>query len=147
MLSFAQWVARSEHPLGALLWTAWIGLLVWLPALTSLAGRYPAVQRLAQYGARASFCCLSSLMAMPFLGYLLPTNANLPRFNTLWGYAFHAFVVWLVVLWAWWEEQAQRRRQSSPRVLLQSADSPSPLILARLAVWLTFSMMPTVIWS
>lgn len=145
MLSFAEWVAESEHPLGALLWTAWIGLLVWLPVLVSLAGRYPAVQQLAQDGAMVSLYYLCSLVVVPFLGYLLPPDADLfPRFNTLWG---HVFVVGLVALWAWWEIQAQQRSQSFSHGPFQSVDSPSHLTLARLAVWLTLSIMPTVMWG
>lgn len=144
----ADLVARSKSPAVALFWTAFVGTLVWLPSLGGVVSRYRWGQSVAHFVTFLGFASLSQLAAEPFVRLALQGGG----LNFHWRssvYLLHLIALGSLALWFWLHALETEREDSEGNAseILRDLARKDWILIARLTLWLTLSLMPVVEWS
>ncbi|MCS7185802.1 MAG: hypothetical protein N3B10_05245 [Armatimonadetes bacterium] len=145
---FGDLVAKSKSPIAVLFWMALVGVLIWLPSLLNFVSRYRCGQFIAHFVSALGLIPIFQLAVAPFMQLIL-SSTNLDSYWRSSTYTLHLLALCFLSIWLWLQTLQTRQkgsRENASEVMLDLVRQDL-IMVTRLALWLTLSLMPTIKWS
>ncbi len=144
ILELACLVSQSDSPIAALLWTVFVGVLVWLPSLSGFRTRSKMAQILIAHFVTLSLLSLFSIVFLPLFVWLYPS-----LFKTYFPFTPYPLLqlvsLGLTAFWVWLQSVQIRQKSSRENAanVISDLTRKDWITAVRLALWFTISLMPT----
>lgn len=148
IFDIADLVVKSKNPLEVVLWMALVGIFVWLPSLLSFISRYRYGQPISHFILAFGFIPIIQLAAAPFIRPILRV-IGLGSYWRCSNLSLHLIALCLLAIWAWLQALQARQKGSRENVseVVRDLVRRDWILVVRLALWLTLSLMPIVKWA
>lgn len=141
-------VAKSESPLAVLFWMALVGIFVLLPSLLNFASQRRYGQFAFHFVLTFGLMPIFALSVAPFIRLIL-RGIGLDSYWRCSDLSLHLVALCLLVVWVWLQGLQIRQKGSKENAseVMRDLVRRDWITAARIALWLTLSLMPTVKWS